>query len=68
MEKVLKSAAANATRLGNISSEELVISKILADEGPGARRFRAVPMGRAMMYRKKMCHLTIELDVRKNGA
>ena len=66
--KVLKSAVANATRLGNVTAEELVVSKILADEGPGARRFRAVPMGRAMMYRRKMCHLTIELDVRKNGA
>jgi len=64
--KVLDSAVANATRQGTWSPEQLIISKVLADEGPSAKRFRAAPMGRAMAFRKKLCHLTIQLD-RKPG-
>ena len=65
--KVLGSAVANATRDGSWSKEQLVISRVLTDEGPGLRRFRAAPMGKAGMFRKKMCHLTIELDAKKEG-
>ena len=65
--KVLHSAVANATREGAWAKEQLVISKVMADEGPGQRRFRAAPMGRAAMFKKRMCHLTIELDV-KHGS
>ncbi len=63
--KVLKSAVANATRDGSWSPEQLVISSVMADEGPSLKRFRAGAMGRAMMIRKKMCHLTVELDAKK---
>ena len=62
--KLLHSAVANATREGTWAPEQLFISKVLADEGPGARRFRAAPMGRAMGFRKNMCHLTIQLDAK----
>ena len=62
--KVLHSAVANATRGGTWAPEQLVISSVFADEGPGARRFRAAPMGRAMGFRKKFCHLTIQLDAK----
>ncbi|MBI3333192.1 MAG: 50S ribosomal protein L22 [Candidatus Omnitrophica bacterium] len=67
VSKVLDSAVANATREGTWSREQLVISKILADQGPGIKRFRAAAMGRGTQYRKGLCHLTIELDVKKNG-
>jgi len=66
--KVLKSAVASATREGKTTPERLTISRIWCDEGPGARRFRAAPMGRASGFRKKLCHLTIELDLKKNGS
>lgn len=62
--KVLQSAVANATREGTYTPEQLVISRILADEGPRHKRFRAVAMGRATEYRKRTCHLTIELDLK----
>ena len=65
--KVLKSAVANATRGGASGPEGLVISKIMADGGPSGRRFRAAPMGRASAFRKRMSHLTIELDVKTHG-
>ena len=65
--KVLNSAVANAKRQGTWTSEQLFISKVLADGGPSARRFRAAPMGRASMFKRRMCHLTIELDVKKES-
>lgn len=69
ISKVLNSAVANATRDGAWTPEQLVISRILADEGPGMRRFRAAAMGRASEFKKRLCHLTIELDAKeKNGA
>jgi large subunit ribosomal protein L22 len=69
--KLLDSAIANATREGAWTVEQLVISKIVANEGPMMKRYRAAAMGRATLIRKRMCHLEIELDVRggrKNGA
>jgi len=62
--KVLASAVANATREGTWKAEQLVVSKIFADQGPALKRFRAAPMGRATPIHKRMCHLTIELDAK----
>jgi large subunit ribosomal protein L22 len=66
--KVLKSAVANATRTGAWSAEQLFIARALADEGPMATRYRAGPMGRAMPFRKRFCHITIELDELTHGS
>ncbi len=63
--KVLASAVANATRNGTWSKEQLFISRILADEGPSAKRFRSGPMGKAVGFRKKGCHLTIQWDTKE---
>ncbi len=65
--KVLKSAVANATRTGAWSESQLVVSRVLADEGPMLKRHRAGPMGRAMSIRKRMSHLTIELDAKEGS-
>ncbi len=62
--KVLNSAVANATRQGTFHPEQLKISKIMADEGPVMKRFRAAAMGRATEIRKKFSHVVIELDVK----
>ena len=70
--KILDSAIANATRQGAWKADQLVISKISADEGPMIERYRAAAMGRAMVIRKRMCHLTVELEAKneavKNGS
>src|SRR5262245_50086247 len=63
--KVFKSAVANATKDGSWTEEQLVVSKVMADEGPAMRRYRAAPMGRAMVIKKRYSHLTIELDAKK---
>ena len=61
--KVLDSAVANASRKGTWTAEQLVISRIEANEGPVMKRYRAAAMGRATEIRKRMSHLTIELDI-----
>ncbi len=67
MAKTLKSALANAMRSGTYTEEQLFISKILCDGGPTMKRFRSAPMGRAAPIQKKLCHLTIELDVKRES-
>lgn len=67
ISKVLDSAVATATRDGTWTEEQLVVSRISADEGPVMKRYRSAPMGRATEIRKRMSHLTIELDTKEGG-
>ena len=62
IQKVLDSAVNNAKQKG-LSEEQLYISKIIADQGPHWKRFRAAGFGRAAEILKRTTHLTIELDV-----
>ncbi|MFH1905203.1 MAG: 50S ribosomal protein L22 [bacterium] len=62
VEKVLRSAVANAAQLANINEEDLYISKITVDIGPVIKRFRAAPMGRAVKIRKRTSHINIVLQ------
>ena len=63
---LLTSAIANAKRKDQgIDVSTLYISKMTADCGPTLKRFRAGSMGRASTIRKRMSHLTVELDQRK---
>ena len=63
---LLTSAIANAKRQDQgIDVSTLYISKMTADCGPTLKRFRAGSMGRASTIRKRMSHLTVELDQRK---
>ncbi|MGE0269034.1 MAG: 50S ribosomal protein L22 [Candidatus Omnitrophota bacterium] len=60
--KVLNSAINNAKQKG-LSEDQLFISKIVADQGPSWKRFRAAAFGRATGILKRTSHLTIELDL-----
>jgi len=60
--KVLNSAINNAKQKG-LSEDQLYISKIVADQGPSWKRFRAAAFGRATGILKRTTHLTIELDL-----
>ncbi len=62
--KVLKSAIANAKTKG-LNADELVISKICADDGPRWKRHRAAAFGRASEILKRTSHILIELDLKK---
>lgn len=59
--RALKSAIASAKQSGKIKQDELYISKIIADDGPMTKRYRAAAFGRATMIRKRTSHLSIEL-------
>jgi len=62
IEELLRSAISNAKRNQDINENDLFISKLLVDGGPMMKRFRAGSMGRAMMIRHRMSHITIELN------
>ena len=64
ISKVLHSAVANAKSKG-LNIDDLFISKITADDGPRAKRFRAVAFGRASEILKRTSHIRVELDLKK---
>jgi len=64
IERVLKSAAANAKSKG-FKEETLFVSKVVANSGPVLKRFRAATFGRASMIRKRTSHIVIELDTKE---
>ncbi|HEX9912298.1 MAG TPA: 50S ribosomal protein L22 [candidate division Zixibacteria bacterium] len=62
IEKILKSAAANAINqegTAKLKAEDLYIKKIFVDGGPMMKRIRPSSMGRAYRIRKRTNHLTI---------
>ena len=61
LEKVLRSAVANAEANHNLVGDELVVSSAFVDEGPVLKRWRARARGRAARIRKPMCHITVVL-------
>jgi large subunit ribosomal protein L22 len=62
VEKVLRSAMANAEQGGAPDAEQLKISKAFADAGPVMKRMRARAMGRGNIIKKRMSHLSIHLS------
>ncbi|MFA5356103.1 MAG: 50S ribosomal protein L22 [Candidatus Omnitrophota bacterium] len=64
--KILKQASANA-KVKGFGPEKLYISKLICDEGPRWKRFKAAAFGRASSIRKRTSHINIELDI-KPGA
>jgi large subunit ribosomal protein L22 len=65
LNKVVRSAVANAEQNPEVQDiDNLYISRIYVNEGPTLKRFRAVPMGRAVRIRKRTSHITVELDER----
>jgi len=62
--KVLNSAAANATYADKkIDENQLVISKLLIDEGPRLKRVWARSHGKRDILLKRMSHITVVLNV-----
>ncbi|OQX88390.1 MAG: 50S ribosomal protein L22 [Candidatus Omnitrophica bacterium 4484_70.2] len=61
LEKLLKSAISNAKNKGFLESK-LFISKLIVNEGPFLKRYRAASFGRAVMIRKRTSHILVELD------
>jgi large subunit ribosomal protein L22 len=61
IEKVLRSAVANAEANHGLIGDELVIAAAYADEGPTLKRHRPRARGRVARIFKRTCHITIVL-------
>lgn len=62
IEKVLKSAVANAKNMSNVSAESLVIKDFRVDQGPIFKYFKPGAMGRPTVLRKRFSHLNVTLE------
>ena len=59
VDKVLRSAVANAEANHGLDGDNLVIVAAYADEGPTLKRWQARARGRVNRIRKRTCHVTI---------
>ncbi|MDH4098016.1 MAG: 50S ribosomal protein L22 [Nitrospira sp.] len=59
VEKILRSAVANAEQKEMGDSESMVISKAFVNCGPTFKRVRARSMGRANAIHKRTSHITV---------
>jgi large subunit ribosomal protein L22 len=62
VEKVLRSAVANAEANHGLVGDELVVSRAFADDAIVLKRWRAQARGRVHRVRKRTSHITIELE------
>ena len=60
--KLIESAVANAKNLNSVAPEHLSIKEIKVDQGPIHRYFKPGAMGRAMIQRRRLCHISVILE------
>lgn len=65
VEKVLKSAVANAEQKKAASPEDMNVKGYI-DQGPSIKRMEPRSMGRANVIKKRMSHITIILEDKEN--
>ena len=61
IEKLLKSAIANAENNNDMKHENLYVAEIYANQGPTLKRIRPAAKGSAVRIRKRTSHITIVL-------
>lgn len=61
IDKVVKSALANAENNHDMNVDNLYIDQIFANQGPTLKRFKAGPQGRAFPIKKRTSHITAVL-------
>jgi large subunit ribosomal protein L22 len=66
LHKLLTSAVANAEHNNQLSADNLEVSNVLVDDAPRMKRIRPRARGRAYRIEKRACHVTIEVDLRKD--
>lgn len=62
VEKVMRSAVANADQNPDIDVDMLVVRNIIADQGPTLKRYRARARGRGTRILKRTSHITVILS------
>jgi large subunit ribosomal protein L22 len=61
VEKIVRSAVANADQNPEIDVDSLVIRNVIADQGPTLKRFKARARGRGTKILKRSSHITVVL-------
>ena len=61
LDKVLRSAVANAESQHQLSDERLYVSAAYVDEGPTIKRWRPRARGRLGRIKKRTCHITVKV-------
>lgn len=64
IEKLLKSAVANAENNNSLDPSTLYVAECFANKGPTMKRIRPRAQGRAFRIEKKTSHITIILNER----
>jgi large subunit ribosomal protein L22 len=62
IEKVIRSAIANAVDRRSPNTDKLTVSQITVDGGPMSRRFRPKARGSSSTYLKRSSHITVVLQ------
>jgi large subunit ribosomal protein L22 len=65
VEKLVRSAAANAENNYNIPANVLRIKSVYADEGVRLDRYRAGPRGRVKPWVRRYSHITVVVEDRE---
>ncbi|MGD8367356.1 MAG: 50S ribosomal protein L22 [Desulfobacterales bacterium] len=61
VEKIMRSAVANADQRPEVDVDALVVANVVADPGPVLKRFRPRARGRATRILKRTSHITVIL-------
>ena len=61
VEKIVRSAVANADQKPEVDVDSLVIRNVIVDQGPTLKRFRARARGRGSRILKRTSHITVIL-------
>ncbi|BBO74888.1 50S ribosomal protein L22 [Desulfosarcina widdelii] len=61
VEKIVRSAVANADQNTSIDVDDLIVSNLIVDQGPSMKRFKARARGRGARILKKTAHITVVL-------
>lgn len=65
IEKVVRSAMANAENNNSLDRSKLYVSECYAGKGPTLKRIKARAQGRAFRIEKKTSHITVILEERQ---
>ena len=70
MYKLLKSALANAESMNEekdlgLDMDQLIVKRIMVDEGPTLKRFKARAYGRASRVKRRTSRITLIVDMRE---
>lgn len=62
VEKIVRSAVANADQNTSMDVDDLVVANLLVDQGPTLKRFKARARGRGARILKRTSHITVVLS------